>query len=229
MLFKPLLGDQLSGSVGGLTASHNRGGAYFRQRAIPTNPGSFRQQAVRAAMATLAGRWVSTLTQLERDAWTTYSDNVPLVNRIGEPKNVGGLPMYQRSNVPRIVAGLTIIDAAPTIYDLGDFTPPTVTASAGSQEITVDFDAADPWDDVDDSALLVFSSLQQNPSVNYFKGPYRFLDSIDGDSVTPPTDPTVLPFTFGATQGNVLFVKLNLTQADGRYSTPQRFRVVVGA
>ncbi|KKM06452.1 hypothetical protein LCGC14_1743870, partial [marine sediment metagenome] len=47
MLFKSGLITQGSGSIGGLTASHNRGGMYFRARTIPTNPATSFQTVVR--------------------------------------------------------------------------------------------------------------------------------------------------------------------------------------
>lgn len=229
MKFKPIMGAQLSGSLAGITASHNKGGTYFRQRSIPTNPSSFRQLQVRNAMSQLAAAWVSTLTPAERAAWETYAENVPLIDKIGDPITVGGLPMYQRSNVPRLQAGLTRVDAAPTIFDLGDFTTPTVSASAGSQEVTVDFDAGDPWDDEDDSSMLVYLSTERNPTINFFKGPYRLLATIDGNSVTPPTDPAVIPVTQSLTQGNKVFFQLRVSRADGRLSSAQRLEATIGA
>jgi len=41
----------LSGSAGGTTASRNRGGGYFRNKAVPTNPDTVFQQAARAILA----------------------------------------------------------------------------------------------------------------------------------------------------------------------------------
>jgi hypothetical protein len=61
-----------SGSIRGLTASHNRGGQYFRGRTIPTNPNSVFQQAVRNNLSVLQTRFLSTLTAAQRLAWTTY-------------------------------------------------------------------------------------------------------------------------------------------------------------
>ena len=49
MLFKPTIVASLSGSLGGITASHNRFGAYLRERVIPVNPGTQPQVIVRNA------------------------------------------------------------------------------------------------------------------------------------------------------------------------------------
>lgn len=222
MKFKPLLATDLSGSLGGITASHNKGGAYFRNRAIPTNPGTVQQQAVRNAMSFLASRWVSVLTETQRAAWTTYSENVPLVDPLGEPRVVGALPMYQRSNVPRRQAGLTVIDDAPTVFNLGDFTTPGITLSAIGDTMDVAFEETDAWVDEDDAAMLVYMSRPQNVSINFFKGPYRLAGSIDGDSVAPPTSPATINAPFPFAVGNRVFAQFTVTRSDGRLASPQR-------
>jgi len=43
MKFKSPILSQASGSIAGITFSHNRGGMYVRARAVPTNPGSPQQ------------------------------------------------------------------------------------------------------------------------------------------------------------------------------------------
>lgn len=226
MKFKPILGDQLSGSLAGITASHNAGGTYFRQRSIPVNPSTVFQQAVRNAMGLLASRWVSVLSVDQRAAWETYSENVPIVDKLGDPINVGGLPMYQRSNVPRRQAGLGLVDDAPTIFNLGDFTTPSVVASALPDTLSVTFDDTDAWANEDDASMLVYGSRPQNVSINFFKGPYRLAGSIDGDAVTPPTSPAVLNSAFPFALGNKVFCQYRVTRADGRLSTAQRLGVI---
>lgn len=221
MLFKSALVTQVSGSIGGMTGSHNKGGMYFRGRTIPTNPNSSQQQAVRSIVADLSNRWPNILTPSERAAWDIYAENVPLTGPLGEPRQVSGLNMYVRSNTPRIQAGLTRIDAAPSIFDLGEYTAPTLgTIAPATNEIDIAFTAADAWDDEDGSALLVFVSPPQNPSINYYKSAFRFAGSIDGDSVTPPTSPATLTTPFAFVSGQRLFVRCNVTRADGRLGSP---------
>lgn len=223
MLFKPLLGDQLSGSIGGVTASHNRGGTYFRQRATPTNPNSVQQQAVRGFFSQLAGLWVDTLTQVQRDGWDTYALMVELPNRIGDPRNVGGLGMYQRSNVPRLQFTLPRVDDAPTIFDLGNYTPPTFgILSEAAQTIDLSFDVLDAWVNEDDAALLIYTSRAVNASINYFKGPYRLVNAILGDLALPPTSPFTTNLAFPYVEGQKVFFRVDVTRVDGRYGSEFR-------
>lgn len=227
MLFKPLIGAELSGSVGGITASHNKGGAYFRSRVIPTNPATPAQGIVRQIMGNLASRWGTVLTLAQRDAWDTYAANVPLLNPLGESINVTGLNMYQRSNIPREQNGLPRVDAAPTIFNLGDFTAPTVITLTTPTALSLAFTDADSWVSEDDSAMLLYGSRQQNPSIVFFKGPYRqFAIQILGEVAIPPTSPFAGVMPFPVALANKGFIKISVTRADGRLSQIQRLEAI---
>lgn len=222
MKFKSQIATQVSGSVGGTTFSHNRGGLYMRARSIPVNPASPLQTVVRNAFTTLVNNWTSVLTGAQRNDWSVYATNTPVIDKLGDPITLTGQQMYIRNNTPRIQAAFSPVNDAPTTFNLGDFTAPTYTAQAAADTITVAFTSADAWDDEDDSAMLIFASRPQNPSVIFFKGPYRFAGSIDGDSVTPPTNPAVLTAPFALTAGQIVHMKASVMRADGRLSTPFR-------
>lgn len=223
MKFKSSVYTQASGSVGGLTYSHNRGGMYTRARTIPTNPSSAFQAVIRGFVAALTSAWNDTLSAAQRAAWDVYAENVPMLDSLGESRNIGGLGHYVRSNVPRLQAGLDRVDDGPTTYNLGEFTNPTIDAvDATADEIDVAFTAGDDWVGEDGAALLVLCSRPQNPGINYFTGPYRFADSIDGDSGTPPTSPASLTLPFVVAAGQKIFAQFRVTRADGRLSLPFR-------
>jgi hypothetical protein len=220
---KSALITEASGSIGGLTASHNRGGYYFRARVVPTNPGSSYQTAVRAIMADLAVRWTSLLSDAERAAWDIYADLVPIPDTLGEPRNVGGLGMYVRTNVPRIQAGLARIDAAPTHYSLASIQNVTVgTFAVATQDFQVTFNNSDKWATESGGALFILASRPANAARNYFKGPYRYADKVEGDDVTPPTSPATVSAPFAFAVGQVVHVQIRAQYADGRLSLPFR-------
>jgi hypothetical protein len=222
MKFKPLIGDQMSGSMGGVVASHNRGGTYFRQRAIPTNPGSIYQSAVRGFLSQLTSLWYTTLTAAQRTAWEAYAENVPFLDRLGEPRNIGGLGAYVSSNVPRLQAALPRVDDGPVIYNRGDFTAPAIASITAPSALSLTFETGDDWVGEDDAALLVYCSPGKNASINYYKGPYRFADTVLGDSVSPPSSPAAItiPFVLAADQKG--FIQVRVSRADGRLSSPFR-------
>lgn len=223
MKVKSGIATQWSGSMGGLVGSHNQGGMYLRARTVPTNPSTAAQQAVRNAMLALASRFQTVLTAAQRAAWKTYSSNVPIVDRLGEPRPIGAIGMYQRSNIPRLQAGLAPVDDGPTVFSLPTFTAPVITVTAATPaSVSVAFTAADAWAIETGGAMLVYFSRQMSASINFFKGPYQFAGSILGDTTTPPTSPSVIASKFDAAVGNQVFAQIRVVRADGRISSTFR-------
>lgn len=218
MKYKSQVFTEASGSVGGLTFSHNKGGLYTRARAVPTNPNTPFQQVIRNATTFLTNAWVDILTDADRASWQTYTDNVIMRNVLGAAIKLPALAHYVRSNVSRLQQGLPRVDSAPVIFNLGAFSTPTFTFAASGSILSVTFDVADPWVSEDDSAMLVYTSRQQNPTIVFFKGPYRLAGAILGEVASPPTSPADIVAPFPATVGNSVFVRVRVTRADGRLS-----------
>lgn len=199
---------------------------YIRARATPTNPNSPQQQEVRAFFGQLAALWVNTLTPAQRAAWDVYALQVWINDSLGESRNIGGLGHYIRSNVPRLQAGMARVDDGPTVFSLPPLEPLGVSAAVvATQLVTLDYEtepgAPEPWLSEDGAGMPVFISRPQNLSINYFKGPYRFAAVHLGDSGVPAVFPAsfVAPFPFVLAQR--LFVRVELSRADGRLSLPQ--------
>lgn len=226
MKFKGTIIGEASGSLASMVFSHNRGGQYIRQRTIPTNPNSDFQQAIRSLVSQLTSAWQSVLTEAQRAAWDAYAELVPLLDPLGGTRNVGGLGMYIRGNVARLQAAdasLTRIDDGPTIYNLGDFTPPGITSITASTKVMITtFSGGDEWANEDGAAMLIYGSKGQNASKNFFKGPYRYCGKILGDSGTPPTSPVNITLPFALAAGQKAFIRCIVTRADGRMSSTFR-------
>lgn len=229
MKIKSALVTQLSGSIGGMTGYGGKTGLILRPRTMPVDPGTGAQVQVRNFMGQLASAWVSTLTDTQRTAWETYAGNVQVPGRLGDPQNLDPLPMFIRCNVPRLLNGYPQVDDAPVIFDLGTFTPPVITISAATGDMSVAFTAGDIWVGQDDAGMIVQASRQQNPTVNFFKGPYLTAGTVDGDLALPPSSPATIAAPFGVTQDNKVFVRTSVTYADGRLTTAVRDEVVVAA
>lgn len=218
MKFKGTLIGPASGSLSGTTFSRNRGGQYTRRRATPTNTNSTAQNAVRSFMSNLTSRWNNVLTGAQRTSWDTYAHNVPLTNTLGDPINVGGIGMYIRSNVPRQVGSIAIIDDAPTTFNLGSLTKPAIiSATATTNILSCSYTNTDPWAIAVGGALMFYVSRPQNPSINFFRGPYRFAGKVAG-AVMPPTSPAAITSPFDFAVGQQVFVRVNAFTADGRLS-----------
>lgn len=222
MLIKGLLASEMSGSIAGITASHNRGGLYLRARAIPVNPSSVYQQAVRGALSSLAIRWTNTLTQLQRDAWNVYAANVPVTDRLGASRTLTGLNWYAACNTPRIQSGVILptvyIDAAPIIMTNADLTPPgIVSATAATEILSISFTNTDAWATAVGGALLVYCGLPQSPGAMAYKGPYRYSGKIPG-AVVPPVSPLPITSAYPFGVGNRVHVQFRAITSDGRIS-----------
>lgn len=222
MIFKSQLLTQASGSVGGLTFSRNKGGAYTRARAVPINPNTPFQQIIRNAVASLSNLWVNVLTPTQRAEWDLYAANVPILNALGDPINLTGLNMYIRSNTPRLLGADPRADTGPGIFDVGEFTSPSFLTQEATDTVDVTFTDTDAWANEDNSSMMVYASRPQNPSINFFKGPYRFAAKIEGDAITPPSSPASIALPFPLIPGQRVFYRVNVTRADGRLSNPFR-------
>lgn len=210
MKFKSHILTQASGSVGGTTYATNRSGLYMRARAIPTNPGTALQTIVRNAFSTLTTRW-GTLTDTQRANWAIYANNVPWKNTLGDSIKLTGPTMYVGSNTPRIQAGDSIIDNAPT-----SFTVPAIASPDLYQDVltpfavnfALDTGGLDPTD-----LIYLYASTAKSPTINYFKGPYQF--NSKGNGTTPIM--ALLPNPTW-TIGQKMFLRAQISYADGRLS-----------
>jgi len=230
-LFKSQMATQISGSVGGITYTRTRSGMVQRARAVPVQPNSAAQVEVRAALTDLVTRWIDTLTPAERAAWKLYGLNVPVTNPLGDSIQNSGQNWYVGCNTPRRQAETKLsvntprVDAAPTIFDRGEFSTPTVTAISAASGIAMAFTNGDEWANEDEAALLVYMGQPKNPSRNFFKGPWRLVGSVEGDGSTPPTSPVVISAATCASLGytiaaaNNIWIAVAVTRADGRLSS----------
>lgn len=223
MKFKSPVYSQASGSIAGLTYSHNKGGMYARARSIPTNGRSAQQQAIRNAITTLATRWGQTLTAGQRTAWETFAANVPITDTLGEPRNVTGLDWYVKANSYRIQSGVAVVDAGPVVFEMATATLPVPTIVAAGTTSSVAYTNTDAWAGEVGGYMLVYASRAQNGSINSSAGiSYRYAGKVSGAG-TPPTSPAVitLPFSIGPA-GSKMFFRFVALRADGRPSGPFR-------
>lgn len=218
MIFKGTLVGTASGSISGVTFSRNRGGQYTRLRAIPANPNTVQQEAVRSITGGLSNAWVSELTANQRAGWDAYANAVQLPNALGDLRNIGGIGAYVRANTPRIQAALARVDTAPAIFGGTTLTQPGITSiTAGTSVMVITFTNTDEWAGEVGGALLVYTSRPQNPSVNSVRSGFRFAGKVSG-AVSPPASPQNITIAFPVVAGQRVFVRFAAVTADGRRS-----------
>jgi hypothetical protein len=221
---------QMSGSIGGTTYGRNRYGNIARARTTPVNANTARQSAIRAIMSSVSQSWFSILTASQRAAWGVYASNVAATNKLGEVIYLSGYNQFIKSNVAAQNAGLAAISDAPTIFTLpGEDTSFAVEISVASQELSVTVDDTDDWLDEVGGAIIVQMGMPQNDSIEFFGGPYRHADSIDGDATTPPTIPAIIACPFPVAADQKVWTRGRIIRADGRLSDWFRVNSIVGA
>ena len=219
MLFTSPVYSQASGSIAGITYSHNRGGMYTRARVTPTDPSSSRQQIMRATMGTLAPYWGQSLSQAQRDAWDLYASNVPWTNPLGETIFLTGQQHFIRINTVRLQFNEAILDDAPTVYDLGTFTAPAIDSAHAIPNVEISFNNADAWAIAVGGFMFLWAGKSIGPGRAFYRGPYRSFGKIAGD-VIPPTSPFSGGVPWPWSTGNICWMKIRVMQVDGRLSLP---------
>lgn len=122
------LAAQLSGSLGGITFSHGRYGAYTRARSVPTNPNSTYQASTRAIMAYVSGLWKG-LTEAQRESWRVWALTNPVMDPFGDSQILSGQAAHNKLNCRLKVQSDTVISI-----------PPTTGAPVGLSSITLSTD-----------------------------------------------------------------------------------------
>jgi hypothetical protein len=136
-IFSPGLAiGQISGRVGGSVYSHNRGGAYIRNGAIPVKVVTDKALNLKAATTAAVQAW-SGLSAASRLQWDQYAKANPSVNRLGKVISTTGQNAYVGLNSRLLYAGSTAIaippiDAAPAGIVITGF---TVDAGTGDTQI----------------------------------------------------------------------------------------------
>lgn len=93
-----------SGKIGGTVYSRNKGGAYSRTWVMPTNPQTTKQSQQRNLLALKSAAWRSLDTN-QRDAWQTWANDNPILDRLGNSIVLSGAQAYIKININRTQAG----------------------------------------------------------------------------------------------------------------------------
>ncbi len=220
MLFSSPIFSQASGSVAGLTFAHGRAGMTVRARSTPTNPNTARQRTIRHALARLSPYWGQLLTQDERDAWNLYGSNVVMTNNLGQPFHLTGQNHFQRANIPRIQSGISVLETAPTVFDLGTFTSPVLTGvSSNAQRFVITFDNTDDWANGVGGFMLAYCGRPTGPGQEFYAGPWRYGDKAVGDPV-PPGVTLNVDTQWPVATDQICLAQIRIIQIDGRLSLP---------
>ena len=212
---------QVSGSIAGNTHARNRFGNYIRPRTKPVDPATARQLAARTRMSFLTEEWGDTLTAAQRLAWETYAAAIAMSNRLGQTIHPTGFNHFFRANSIALQVGAPVVADGPTTLLLPNADPDFSVALSAASGITITFGDTLDWVDENEGYLVISLGQPQNPTRTFFKSPYRFAVSLQGDDTTPPTTPDGpnAESTWTLIETQLVWVKARILREDGRVST----------
>jgi hypothetical protein len=128
-----------SGKLNGSVGSHNRGGAYLRNKGIVSNPSTPRQSSSRAVLGAVSSSWRQ-LTDEQRATWQAATTFFPFQDRLQQTLIPSGFQLFTGLNINLFgVSGdqLTIAPAAVTMPGLSSNTFTLTVDTSGAAPVVV--------------------------------------------------------------------------------------------
>ena len=101
-----------SGSAKGVTARQVGGRSILSLKCYPTGVATGAQLARRASLKKISKSWV-TLTNEQRQEWDRLAEHATGASSLGQKAELSGLNLYVRLNANRVMAGESLLSAAP--------------------------------------------------------------------------------------------------------------------
>jgi hypothetical protein len=117
-----------SGSIGGVTSSHNRAGQYKRARRAPVSPTRTPKQGyARARFGAASALWQS-MTPALQAAWTAFAHAYPVVDALGQTVVLTGQQYFVGINAQLLACGQPTSTVVPVNTTLNPVNTPTIYA-----------------------------------------------------------------------------------------------------
>lgn len=226
MIFTPGIAvAALSGSFGGVVASRNRGHAYFRIRAVPTNPSTEAQESVRAILASQSQSWADR-TASERAAWKAWALENPVTNALGNQVSLSGHQGFIQVNSRLDLDNQTLLTQPPVANAPTALDTLTLTADIGVGNFEVAFTAT-PL--AASTKLWIEGAIVTSAGIEYVRNLFRFIGTSAAAEVSPFDIETLFTDKFGVPSvGQTAHVRVRtFDTATGLVSVPLTSSAVV--
>jgi len=196
---------QISGSIGGSTYSHNKGGPYIRNKAIPTTSTSEYALAIKSALSQVSQSWQGE-DAATRIAWKEWAKTNPIVNALGQSRVLPGHVAYIKLNATLLACGLDPLVLPPILPAPLPLTSLTVSADIGPGTFDISWTAT-PLAATD--LLMVWAALVDSPGINHVENLYKLVAKSALAAASPLDIQTAVETRFGsASVGQVLHVRV---------------------
>ena len=212
-----MLAGSVSGSQGNTVFSHNRYGAYLRNRTVPTKTTTPAAQTQKGILSAASKVW-GNLTTAQRTAWKTWAQTHPITDTLGDKRILTGHAAVTQINAAALAAGAAspILDppiaAAPflpdglaAVYDIG----------AGNFQITWTSGALGASE-----KLVIRAAVVDSAGRSYVQNLYKLVMYSPAAGTSPQVTQTAVADRFGTLAvGQQVFYSLQVIDVDtGLYS-----------
>lgn len=226
-----------SGTSGGTTFAHNRGGAYARRWAKPVNAQTGRQTAMRSLWGAVAQTW-GQLSQEEVNAWNSAGENIQVTDGFGNSHNMTGNTYFMRVNqnrthgmglpitrIPIALVALPNVSYNEKVMDMTGF-------AALNPAVSLNLENGTPGAEI--TASIGFTVVAANSNKGYGSVKNQFnqrirktviLDGSGNASVEiPNNDPELVAILGNAGNGSTVYLQVHTHSAAGQKSNPVTYR-----
>ncbi len=217
----------MSGSEAGTVHSHNKGGSYTRARTVPTNPQTARQMQTRDILSNFSKQWVNDLDQGQRDAWSVFATEHPVIDTLGQSIFLSGFQTYLKLNNRIATAGGTLINEPPLDLIVTQLTTadPTFDVGIGNVEMTF---TPSPLEAAE--RLQIFCTPGISPGITYVKNKLRLIFSAFVATTSPFDFEAAWQAVFGALPplgAKIVTMTRVIEETKGAISVPLRGETLV--
>lgn len=203
---------EASGSLGSTVFSHNRYGAYCRNRAVPTKATSTFALAAKGILTAASKQW-GQLTTAQRLAWQTWAQSNPIVDRLGDKRILSGQAAVTRLNSNTLNTSGNFITDPPATGSPSPIESITATYDIGAGAFALAFT---PTPLAASEYLYVWAAVTNSPGVSYVENLYKLVFVGAAATASPvATIQAAIEARFGTLQvGQQVFYKLQVVDGD---------------
>ncbi len=165
--------DDASGSTGRLTWANGNGGLTMKNKPIPKNPKSQRQEAVRRSLAVANTKWTA-MSNTARSTWEQWGKTLVKHDRLGNKIVVNGWSAFSGAYVLNTMSTLSdtkLLVKAPEIGNYSSAGAVALTRSTNNHKVVITNNGSVSI------TVMIFQGPETKPTINVNKWGYQYHDT----------------------------------------------------